>query len=91
MLGSAVLALVAVIALFGDADSHVKLSNLVSVLTGRWHLYGSGPVEIEVAECVGQLLQLDLLESGLVEWHMEVCRQHTPLVSPRRHHEEVEG
>lgn len=66
--------LLLVLLILVSTDGHVKLSNLVSILTGGWHFYGSCPIEIEVAERVGQLLNLKLCEIRLVERHMEVGR-----------------
>ena len=34
----------------GDANGHVELSDLVSVLARSWNFDGTCPVEIEVAE-----------------------------------------
>ena len=41
------------------ADRHVEVGNLVGVLARRWHFDGSCPVVVEVAETVGELLELD--------------------------------
>ena len=78
-------------AFLSRANGHVELGNLVGVLARSGHLDRTSPVEVEVAESVGQLLQLNLLQLGLVDGHVEVGRKHAPLVSSRRHHEEVEG
>ena len=43
-------ALLGLLGLTGGTDSHVELSDLVSVLTWCWHLDWTGPVEVEVAE-----------------------------------------
>ena len=44
------------------AHGHVELSYFMGVLAGCRHLDWSSPVEVEVAEGVAQLLQLDLLQ-----------------------------
>ena len=64
----------------GDANGHVELSNLVSVLTRCRHLDWTSPVEVEVAEGVRQLLDVHLGEVRLVEWHVEVGWQDASLV-----------
>ena len=46
----------------GCSDGHVELSNFVSVLAGCWHFDWTSPVEIEVAERVCQLLDVQLGE-----------------------------
>ena len=62
-----------------QARSHVEVSNLVGVLTRSRNLDGTSPVEIVVTESISQLLQLDLLHGGLIEWHMHMSGQHTSL------------
>ena len=41
------------------ADSHVELGDLVGILAGGWHFDWSLPVEIAVAQRVGQLLNVN--------------------------------
>lgn len=82
---------VAATTFFGCANGHIEVGDLVSILAGSWHLDRTGPVVVEVAQSVGQLLKLDLSEGALVEGHMEVGRKHTALVGSRWHHEEVKG
>ena len=55
-------ALLGLLRLTGGTDGHVELSDLVSVLTWCWHFYRTGPVEVEVAEGVCQLLDVRLRE-----------------------------
>ena len=43
-----------VVALLGHADCHVEIGDLVRILARCWHFDRSGPVEITVAEGVGQ-------------------------------------
>ena len=62
------------------SNGHVELSNLVSVLARCRHLDWTGPVEIEVAEGVRQLLDVHLGEVRLVEWHVEVSWQDASLI-----------
>ena len=52
-----------IVALLGHADGHVEIGDLVSVLARCWHFDWTGPVEVAVAEGVGQRLQFDLLET----------------------------
>ena len=52
-----------VVALLGHADGHVEIGDLVCVLARSWYFDRTGPVEVSVAEGVGQRLQLDLLET----------------------------
>ena len=66
--------------LFGSANRHVEVSDLVGILTGSWHFDRTGPIVVEVAESVGQLLQVDLSEGALVEGHMEVGGKYTALI-----------
>lgn len=49
-----------VMTLLRGSDRHVELSDLVSVLAGSWHLDWTRPVEVEVAECKRQVLNVDL-------------------------------
>ena len=58
---SALLAIVA-LALSGQPRGHIKVRNLVSILAGSWHLDGSSPVEIVVAQGECQVLNLNLFE-----------------------------
>ena len=44
------------------SDVHEELSDFVSVLTRSGHFDGTGPVEVEVAQRVRQMLQLLLSE-----------------------------
>ena len=56
-------ALLGLLGLTGGTNSHVELSNLVSVLTWRGHLDWACPVEVEVTEGVCQLLDVCLGQS----------------------------
>ena len=40
-------------------NRHVEVGDLVGVLARRWHLDWTGPVVVEVAQSVGQLLELN--------------------------------
>ena len=71
---------VAATTLFGSANGHVEVGDLVGILTGSWHFDRTGPVVVKVAESVGQLLKLDLSEGALVEGHVEVSGKYTALV-----------
>ena len=44
------------------ADGHVEIRDLVRILTRSWHLDWARPVEVVVAKCEGQLLDLHFLE-----------------------------
>ena len=59
---------------FVDADVHVELSNLVGVLARSWHFDWTCPVEVEVAEGEGQLLNLNASQGGVILRHEEVGR-----------------
>jgi hypothetical protein len=72
------------------ANVHVELCNLVRVLTRSWDLDRSCPVEIEVAQSKGQLLNLNSSQVGVVLRHVEVCWQDTSLVSTGWRQEEIE-
>lgn len=72
------------------ANVHVELGDLVRVLARSWHLDGTGPVEVEVAQGERKLLQLDLLHGGLVKRHMEMGGKDAALVSTGGRHEEIE-
>ena len=67
------------------------LGDLVSVLAWRRHLDGTAPVEVEVAQVVGQRLQLLLVHLRVVVGHKEVHWQHTSLRSLLADEEEVVG
>jgi len=70
---------------------HEELGNLVCVLARRRHFDWTGPVEVEVAQSKGQLLQLNLRQVGVVLGDMEVSRQHATLRRVRRCQEEIEN
>ena len=70
----------ALLRLASSTNGHVKLSNLVSILAWCGYLDWTGPVEVEVAEGVRQLLDVHLGEVRLVEWHVEVGWQDASLV-----------
>jgi len=61
----------------------------VRVHAGSGHLDGTGPIEVVVAQGKGQLLQLNLGQSGLVEGHEEVSGAHATLGAADGHKEEV--
>ena len=88
---AACLTLVTTTLLLSYSNCHVKLSYLVSILTWSRYFDWPRPIEVKVAERVSQLLQVDLLELGLVHRHMEVRGEDTPLVGARGSHEEVKG
>lgn len=60
-------------------DVHEELSDLVCVLTRSRYFDRTSPVEVEMAQSVGQVLQLLLCELRVILWHEEVCWQHTAL------------
>jgi len=62
-----------------ETNSGVEFSNFMGILARRWYLDGSSPVKVEVAEGKGKVLQLDLIDFGLIHGHIEVSRQHTTL------------
>jgi hypothetical protein len=53
-------------------DCHVEFCDLVSILARSRDFDWTSPVEIEVAEGIGQLLNVDLRQSRLVQGHVEV-------------------
>ena len=63
----------------------------MGVLAWRWHLDRSSPVEIVVTECIGQLLQLNLLQVRLVQSDMHMGGEHTSLGGRRWSDEEVKS
>ena len=67
---------------FRSSNSHIEVCNLVSILAGSWDLDRSSPIIVEVAEAVGQLLELDLFKRALIKGHIEVGRQDTTLIGP---------
>ena len=71
------------------SDVHEELSDFVSVLTRSGHFNGTGPVEVEVTQREGKLLQLNLRKVGVVLRHVEVRWQHTALSRIRGCQEEV--
>ena len=72
-----------------SADCHVEFCNLVCILARSRDFDWTSPVEIEVAEGIGQLLNVNLCQSRLVQRYVEVSGQHATLVSRGRCHEEV--
>ena len=48
------------IAFLGGANRHVELCDLMSILARGWYLNWTGPVEVEVAKCKGQVLKVHL-------------------------------
>jgi hypothetical protein len=68
---------------------HVELCDLVSILARSGYLDWAGPVEVEVTQREGKLLQLNLRKVGVVLRHVEVRWQHTALSRIRRCQEEV--
>ena len=46
-----------------SSDGHIELSDLVSVLTWSWNFNCTGPIEVEMTESIGQLLDVDLRQS----------------------------
>jgi hypothetical protein len=60
--------------LLADADVHVELSNLVSVLARSWDLDWTCPVKVEVAESEGQLFDLNASKGGVILRYKEVSR-----------------
>lgn len=71
------------------SDVHEELSDFVSVLTRSGHFNRTGPVEVEVAQRVRQMLQLLLSEVRVVLRHKEVRWQHTALGGRSRRQEEI--
>ena len=71
------------------SNSHVELSDLVSVLARCRHFDWTSPVEVEMAERVRQLLDVNLGKIRLIEWNVEVCWQDTSLVGRSWSHEEI--
>lgn len=68
-----------VISLLVLANVHVQFRNLMGVHTWSRDLDGPGPVEVVVAEVEGELLDHFFLQGGVVEGHVEVGWQNTPL------------
>ena len=81
----------ALLRLASRTDCHVELSDLVSILAWCWHLDWTGPVEVEVAQRVRQLLDVRLGEARLVKRNMEVSGQDATLIGRSRSHEEIIG
>jgi len=71
-------------------DVGVELGDLVRVLAWGWHLDRACPVEVIVAQGVGQLLHVRLAQAGVVLGHVEVGWQHAALGAGSRRHVEVE-
>ena len=46
-----------------SSNGHIELSDLVSVLTWSRNFNCTGPVEVEMAESIGQLLDVNLRQS----------------------------
>lgn len=71
------------------SNIHEELRNLVSILAGSWHFDRTCPVEIEVAQCVSQVLKLLLSKVRVILRHEEVSWQNTSLVRRSRCQEKV--
>lgn len=71
------------------SNIHKELSNLVSILTRSRHFDRTGPIKVEVAQCVRKVLQLLLREVGVILRHKEVSWQNTSLIRRGRRQEEV--
>jgi len=69
---------VAVILRFG-IDVKSILANLVGVLARRWNLDTATPIEVEVAELVGKVLQNCTIDIRSVIAHEEVSWQNASL------------
>lgn len=66
--------------LLRHTNRHVEVGDLVGVLARSRHLDRASPVEVEMAERVGQRLQVDLLQRGLVQGYVEMRGQYATLV-----------
>lgn len=71
------------------AEVGEEVRNLVSIHAGSWHLDGTLPVEVVVAEVVGQLLEHLLVQLAVVEGAEEVSRHHASLGGELRNQIEV--
>lgn len=70
---------VVLLTLLRGSNRHVELSDLVSILAGSWNFDWACPVEVEVAKCKRQLLDVDLRKSGVILGNKEVSWQNTTL------------
>ena len=61
-------------------DCHIEFCDLMSILARSRDFDWTSPVEIEVTEGIGQLLDVDLRQSRLVQWYVEVGGQHATLI-----------
>jgi len=68
---------------------HVELRDFVSILARSRYLYRAGPVEVEVTQHKGKLLQVNLRKIRVILRHVEMCWQHTALSRIRGCQEEV--
>ena len=74
-----------------DANCHVEVCDLVRVLARSWDLYRACPVKVAVTQGEGQLLNLGLLQSRLVDGDEAMSRKDAALICTRRGDEEIEG
>lgn len=65
--------------LVASVDVVLELGDLVGVHDWSGHLDWSCPVEVEVAQVVGEQFQVLLAHAGLIQGHVEVSGQSTPL------------
>ena len=61
----------------------------MGILAGCWYFDWSGPVEVEVAKCVRQLLNVELGQGRVILGHEEVRWEHTTLGGRSWRHVEV--
>ena len=64
----------------GDTDCSEEIGDFVCVLARGRHLDWASPVEIEVAQSVGELLQFQPVQWRVIATHIEMGRQHAALV-----------
>ena len=77
----------------GQAHICVELGDFVGVLARGGDLDRAGPVEVEMAESKGEVLNIQLADVGRcgVQGHVEVCGQHATLGCVGRGQVEVEN
>ena len=71
------------------AQVHEELGDLVSIHARRGYLDSTGPVEVVVAEVIGELLDDRLLNWRIIESHVEVSWEDASLSSGLRNKVEV--
>lgn len=71
------------------ANGHVKLSDLVSVLARSGYLNRTSPIEVEMTQGKGEMLDVESRKVRIILGHEEVSRLDTPLSGVGRSQEEI--